>query len=43
MNVDEVVYEDECEDKVRCDLEKNKIDLICCEYSQVTIVLEMLT
>ena len=37
MNVDEVVYEYECEDKVWCDLEKNKINLHSCEHSQVTV------
>jgi hypothetical protein len=29
MDVDEVVNEYECKDEVRCDLEKNKVDLLC--------------
>jgi hypothetical protein len=43
MNVDEVVYEYECEDKVWCELEKNKIDLHLCEHSQAATVMDMLT
>jgi hypothetical protein len=43
MNIDEVVYEYECEDKVRCDLEKNKIDLHYGEYNQATALLKLLT